>query len=97
MVLKGGRGIPAAEGCAAACSSVVARRPERKFFVTIDASDFAIGAVLSQVWDDGAHPGTYESGKLNVAEGNYVTHEKELLAVIPYGPSISICWGIISL
>ena len=50
--------------------------------MTTDVSDFAIGAVLSQVWDDGEHPVTYESRKLNVAEGNYATHKKELLAVI---------------
>ena len=56
--------------------------PERKFFVTTDASNFTIGAVLSQVWDDGEHPVAYESRKLNAAEGNYATHEKELLAVI---------------
>ena len=56
--------------------------PDRKFWVTTDASDFAIGAVLSQVWDDGEHPVAYESRKLNAAEGNYATHEKELLAVI---------------
>ena len=55
---------------------------ERKFFVTTDASDFVIGAILSQVWDDGEHPVAYESRKLNAAEGNYATHEKELLAVI---------------
>ena len=47
-----------------------------------DASDFAIGAVLSQVWDDGEHPIAYESRKLNATEGNYATHEKELLVVI---------------
>ena len=56
--------------------------PERGFIVTTDASDFAIGAVLSQVWDDGEHPVAYESRKMNAAEGNYATHEKELLAVI---------------
>ena len=56
--------------------------PERKFFVTTNASDFAIGAVLSQVWDDGEHPIAYESRKLNAAEGNYAMHKKELLAVI---------------
>ena len=50
--------------------------------MTTDASDFAIGAVLSQVWDDGEHPVAYESRKLNATEGNYATHEKELLAVI---------------
>ena len=56
--------------------------PERTFVVTTDASDFAIGAVLSQRWDDGEHPVAYESRKMNAAEGNYATHEKELLAVI---------------
>ena len=50
--------------------------------MTTDPSDFAIGAVLSQVWDDGEHPVTYESRKLNATEGNYATHEKELFAVI---------------
>ena len=50
--------------------------------MTTNASDFEIGAVLSQVWDDGEHPVAYESRKLNAAEGNYTTHEKELLAVI---------------
>ena len=53
--------------------------PDRKFWVTTDASDFAIGGVLSQVWDDGEHPVAYESRKLNAAEGNYAMHEKELL------------------
>ena len=31
---------------------------------------------------DGEHPITYESRKLNIAEGNYATHEKDLLAMI---------------
>ena len=55
---------------------------ERKFFVSTNASDFAIGAVLSQMWDDGEHPAAYESRKLNAVEGNYAMHEKELLVVI---------------
>ena len=55
---------------------------ERNFVVMTDASNFAIGAVLSQVWDDGEHPIAYESRKLNAAEGYYAMHEKELLAVI---------------
>ena len=47
-----------------------------------DASDFAMGAVLSQVWDDGERPIAYESRKMNGAEMNYPTHERELLAII---------------
>ena len=54
----------------------------REYIVTMDASDFAIGAVLSQIWDHGEHPTTYESKKMNTAEGNYATHERELLVVI---------------
>ena len=56
--------------------------PSREFIITSDASDFAVGAVVSQVWDDGEHLVAYESRKMNVAEVNYATHERELLAVI---------------
>ena len=56
--------------------------PTRPYIVTTDASDFAMGAVLSQVWDDGEHPVGYESRKMNAAKQNYPTHERELLAVI---------------
>ena len=48
--------------------------------MTCDASDFAVGAVLSQKHDDGEHPMAYEWRKMNTAEGNYPTHERELLA-----------------
>ena len=41
-----------------------------------------MGAVLSQVWDDGEHPVAYESKKMNAVEQNYPMHERELLAVI---------------
>ena len=50
--------------------------------VTADDNDFAMGAVLSQVWDNGEHLVAYESRKMNAAEQNYPTHERELLAVI---------------
>ena len=56
--------------------------PSRDYIVIADAGDFAIGAVLSQVWEDGEHPIAYESRKLNAAEINYPTHERELLSVI---------------
>ena len=55
---------------------------QKDYIVTTDASDFAMGAVLSQVWDDGEHPVAFESRKMNPAEQNYPTHERELLAVI---------------
>ena len=50
--------------------------------MTTDARDFAMGAVLSQVWEDGEHPIAYESRKMNSAKMNYPNHERELLAVI---------------
>ena len=56
--------------------------PNLEYKVTCDASDFAVGAVLSQEHEDGEHPIAFESRKMNPAEGNYPTHERELLAVI---------------
>jgi len=56
--------------------------PTRKFIITTDASDFAIGAALSQHFDDGERPIAFHSKKLSPAESNYPVHEKELLAVI---------------
>ena len=56
--------------------------PTRPYIVTTDASDFAMGAVLSQVWDNGEHLTAYESRKMNAAKQNYPMHERELLAVI---------------
>ena len=50
--------------------------------MTTNASDFAMGAVLSQVWDDGEHLVAYESRKMKVTEQNYPTHERDLLAII---------------
>ena len=56
--------------------------PNRDYTVTCDGSDTAVGAVLSQVYDSGDHPVAFESRKMNTAEVNYPTHERELLAVI---------------
>jgi hypothetical protein len=56
--------------------------PTRNFIVTTDASDFAIGAALSQQFDCGNRPIAFYSKKLSPAESNYPVHEKELLAVI---------------
>ena len=56
--------------------------PDAEFTVTTDASDFAIGAVLSQKGEEGLRPVAFESRKLSPAERNYATHEKELLAML---------------
>ena len=49
-----------------------------------DASDFALGAVISQYDDDGVlHPIAFHSRSfLAVGEINYDTHDKELLAIV---------------
>ncbi|KAJ1137499.1 hypothetical protein NDU88_003897 [Pleurodeles waltl] len=56
---------------------------DRPFIVEADASDVAIGAVLSQQNKDTGqlHPVAYMSRKLNEDEQNYVIAEKELLAI----------------
>ena len=52
------------------------------YTVTTDASDIAIGAVLSQDQGKGDQPIAFESRKLSPAEKNYPVYEKELLAII---------------
>ncbi len=61
---------------------------QKKFTVTTDASNFALGAILSQE----GHPIYYASRTLNNHEQKYSTIEKELLAVVwatkNFGPYI---------
>ncbi|WJZ97355.1 hypothetical protein VitviT2T_015964 [Vitis vinifera] len=52
------------------------------FEVMCDASDFAIGAVLGQREDGKPYVIYYVSKTLNEAQRNYITTEKELLAVV---------------
>lgn len=47
-----------------------------------DASDYAIGAVLSQIENGITRPVAFISRKLQPAELNYPTHDKELLAIV---------------
>ncbi|MBW0501410.1 hypothetical protein O181_041125 [Austropuccinia psidii MF-1] len=47
-----------------------------------DASDYALGAVLSKISDSGKHPIAFDSRKLLPAELNYEIHDKELLGLV---------------
>lgn len=57
--------------------------PDRPYIVTTDASDYAVGAALSQLNDRGEEEViTFISRTLKGAEIRYFTTEKELLAII---------------
>ncbi|MBW0472877.1 hypothetical protein O181_012592 [Austropuccinia psidii MF-1] len=47
-----------------------------------DASDYALGAVMSQLNDSGNHPIAFDSCKLLPAESNYEVHDKALLGIV---------------
>jgi hypothetical protein len=66
------------------CSSPVLKGPDfdKQFILQTDASDRGIGAVLSQLDDEGNdHPVAYFSRKLLPREEKYSTIEKECLAI----------------
>ena len=57
--------------------------PAKAVIIETDASDFAIGAVLSQRDDENRlHPVAFHSRKFQPAEINYEIHDKVLLAVV---------------
>ena len=57
--------------------------PTKPFQVETDASDFAIGAILSQADDNNLmHPVAYYSRKFTASEINYPIYDKELAAII---------------
>jgi len=56
--------------------------PGRRTVVETDASDFALGCVLSQYQGRRLHPVAFHSRKLNSAERNYEIDDKELLAIM---------------
>ncbi|MBW0496558.1 hypothetical protein O181_036273 [Austropuccinia psidii MF-1] len=56
--------------------------PSLPTIVETDASDYSLGAELSQLNDSGKHPIAFDSGKLLPTELNYEIHEKELLGIV---------------
>ncbi|SOV03658.1 uncharacterized protein UDID_19104 [Ustilago sp. UG-2017a] len=57
--------------------------PTRPIIVETDASDFAVAAVLSQTFDQGArHPIAFFSKKLDPAQLNYPIFDKEMFAIV---------------
>lgn len=66
------------------CNEPILQYPDfsKEFVVTTDASQFAVGAILSQGPINSDKPISYASRTLNPAEINYSTIEKELLAII---------------
>ncbi|MBW0579672.1 hypothetical protein O181_119387 [Austropuccinia psidii MF-1] len=56
--------------------------PSLPTIVETDASDYTLGAVLSQVSDLGKHPIAFDSRKLLPEELNYEIHDKDLLGIV---------------
>ncbi|MBW0582250.1 hypothetical protein O181_121965 [Austropuccinia psidii MF-1] len=55
--------------------------PSLPTIVETDESDYALGAVLSQISDSGKHPISFDSCKLLPAELNYEIQDKELRGI----------------
>ncbi|MBW0567065.1 hypothetical protein O181_106780, partial [Austropuccinia psidii MF-1] len=56
--------------------------PSLPTIVETEASDYSLGAVLSQSFDSGKHPIAFDSCTLLPAELNYGIHDKELLGIV---------------
>ena len=50
--------------------------------VETDASDYALGCILTPFQENRLHSVTFHSGKLNSAQQIYYIHNKELLAIL---------------
>ena len=56
--------------------------PDRDTVVETNASDYALGCILSQIQNKQLHPVAFHSRKLSSVERNYDIHDKELLAIL---------------
>ncbi|MBW0535388.1 hypothetical protein O181_075103 [Austropuccinia psidii MF-1] len=56
--------------------------PSLPTILETDASDYAMGAVLSQVSDSEKHPIAFDSHEILTSELNYEVHDKELLGIL---------------
>ncbi|MBW0510354.1 hypothetical protein O181_050069, partial [Austropuccinia psidii MF-1] len=56
--------------------------PSLPTIVETDSSDYALGAVLSQVNNSGKNPIAFDSHKLLLVDLNYEIYDKELLAIV---------------
>ena len=54
----------------------------KQFVLETDASDYALGSVLSQEFDGKLHPIAFYSKKFTSTEANWEIHDKELYAII---------------
>jgi reverse transcriptase-like protein/integrase-like protein len=54
----------------------------KQFFMDTDALDFALGAVISQEFQDGKHPIAFHSCTLLPVEWNYDVHNKEMATIV---------------
>jgi len=67
------------------CQAPILLHPDfqRSFIIETDASNTAIGGILSQHGDDGhLHPCAYCSAKMSQTEQNYDIYNKELLSIV---------------
>ena len=56
--------------------------PKWEIVIETDASNFAVGCILSQRWENRLHPVAFHSHKLSKPERNYDIYDKELLAIV---------------
>ena len=68
----------------ALCSAPVLLFPDfsRPSLVTTDASHYAVGCVVSQVFSNGEHPISFASRLLKVSEIDYSNTDRKLLGVV---------------